>query len=402
MVIKPKIKSFICTTSHPKGCSQNVKEQINRIKSHTPIDHGNRIRNVLVIGGSMGYGLASRITSSFLLQAGTLNVCMERLPSKGRTASPGWYNTAAFEREAFNEGIYAKTVIGDAFSDEVKQKTIATIKTDLSKIDLVIYSLASPRRTDPKTGKTYTSVLKTVGELVTAKTINVSNGQLTEVKVDPATPEEIEATVKVMGGEDWLAWIQLLEDNNVLSDNYLTMAYSYIGPAVTQSIYRSGTIGKAKEDLERTASRITSASKIDGRAVVSINKALVTQASSAIPILPLYVSVLYKVMKSKNLHEDCLDQMLRLFMEKINYQNNILSPCVDENGMIRLDDWEMRFEIQKQVEEVWGKLKQDNVLDLIDFDGYQKDFLRLFGFGWEDIDYDVEVEENVEIMGVVS
>lgn len=402
MVIKPKIKSFICTTSHPNGCSQNVKEQINRIKSHTPIDHGNKIRNVLVIGGSMGYGLASRITSSFLLQAGTLNVCMERLPSKGRTASPGWYNTAAFEREAFNEGIYAKTVIGDAFSDEVKQKTIATIKTDLSKIDLVIYSLASPRRTDPKTGKTYTSVLKTVGELVTAKTVNISNGQLTEVKVDPATPEEIEATVKVMGGEDWMAWIRLLEDNNVLSDNYLTMAYSYIGPAVTQPIYRSGTIGKAKEDLEMTASQIASASKIGGQAVVSINKALVTQASSAIPILPLYVSVLYKVMKSKNLHEDCLDQMLRLFTEKIDYQNNILSPCVDENGMIRLDDWEMRFEIQKQVEEIWGKLNQDNVLDLIDFDGYQKDFLRLFGFGWEDIDYDVEVEEDVEIMGVVS
>lgn len=402
MVIKPKIKSFICTTSHPEGCSQNVKEQINRIKSHTPIDHGNKIKNVLVIGGSMGYGLASRITSSFLLRARTLNVCMERLPSKGRTASPGWYNTAAFEREAFNEGIYAKTVIGDAFSDEVKQKTIATIKNDLSKIDLMIYSLASPRRIDPKTGKTYTSVLKTVGEPVIAKTINVSNGQLTEVKVDPATLEEIEATVKVMGGEDWLAWIQLLEDNNVLADNYLTMAYSYIGPAVTQSIYRSGTIGKAKEDLERTASQIASASKVGGQAVISINKALVTQASSAIPILPLYVSVLYKVMKLRNLHEDCLDQMLRLFTEKIDYQNNILSPCVDENGMIRLDDWEMRFEIQKQVEEVWGKLDQDNILGLIDFDGYQKDFLRLFGFGWEGIDYDVEVEEDVKIMGVVS
>lgn len=401
MVVKPKIKSFICTTAHPQGCLNNIEEQINRVKARGKIEGGSRIKNVLIVGGSTGYGLSTRIVSSFGLGANTLNICLERPPKAGRTASPGWYNTAFFEEKATAEGYYAGTIIGDGFSDEVKTKTIEIIKKNLGKIDLFVYSVAAPKRIDPITKEVYQAHLKSIGKPVESISINPNTAELTKVMINPATQEEIDSTVKVMGGEDWKRWVDFLERGDVLSEGYYTFSYSYIGPEVTKEIYRKGTIGMAKVDLEKTAILINQNSKKNAKAHIVVNKALVTHASSAIPILPLYVSILYKVMKENNNHEDCLDQIDRLFRKKIKLENNLKENLeLDDNQMIRMDDWEMETAIQTEIKKRWEKINNENLKDLIDIVGYQNDFLKLFGFGVENINYDKDVNEIVEIKAI--
>ncbi|XP_060085297.1 enoyl-[acyl-carrier-protein] reductase [NADH]-like [Ylistrum balloti] len=401
MVIKPKIKGFICTTAHPKGCLMNVEAQIKRVQLQSKIDNHSKINNVLVVGGSTGYGLASRIVSSFGLGANTYNVCLERPPKEGRTASPGWYNTAFFEKKAIECSFGAQTIIGDCFSDETKNEAIKLIKKDKVKINMVIYSVASPKRVDPESGTIYKSSLKPIGRSVESVTINPNTAELSKVNIDPAPQEEIENTIKVMGGEDWKRWIDFLEKANVLSDGFLTFSYSYMGPEITQSIYRQGTIGQAKLDLEKTAQLITDNNQKNGKAIVVVNKALVTHASSAIPILPLYVCILYKVMKEKNCHEDCLDQIDRFLRNKVkwNLENSFE---MDDNQMIRMDDLEMSKDVQSEVKRRWDNIEKDleNAdLSLIDQEGYLSDFLKLFGFGM-DLDYEEDVSEMVEIQKV--
>lgn len=395
MIIEPKMRGFICLTAHPKGCEQNVINQINYIKSKGPIDGP---KKVLVIGASTGFGLASRITSAFGSEAATIGVYFEKPPKEGKTASPGWYNTAAFETAAHNAGLYAKSVNGDAFSDEVKQQTIELIKADLGQIDLVIYSLASPVRTNPKTGITHRSTLKPIGKSFTDKTVDFHTGIVSEVTIDPAGEEEIENTIAVMGGEDWEMWIDALQKENVLADGFNTVAYSYIGPAVTEPVYRKGTIGRAKDHLEASAFTIGDKLKdINGKAFVSVNKALVTQASSAIPVIPLYISLLYKIMKKEGIHEGCIEQIQRLFQERL-YASDVVP--VDEKGRIRIDDWEMRSDVQERVAVLWKEATTETLPELGDLAGYKTDFLNLFGFDVAGVDYTADVNEMVEIPGL--
>lgn len=385
MIIKPKIKGFICTTAHPLGCERNVKEQVNYVKKRGMFEGP---KNVLVIGASTGFGLASRIAAAFGANASTVGVSYEKTGSERRTASPGWYNTIAFEKIAKNAGLYAASINGDAFSDEIKKQTIELIKKDLGKLDLIIYSIASPRRTDPITGDKYTSVIKPIKELYKNKTIDFLTGEISEVSIEPATKEEIYHTVKVMGGEDWKLWIEALNEADLLSKDAITIAYSYIGPEITFPIYRDGTIGKAKEHLEATAHEISNMMKSKNiRAFISVNKALVTQSSSAIPVVPLYISILYKAMKEEGVHEGCIEQMYRMLKEKL-YADNI---NVDNFSMIRLDDWEMREDIQNKVKRLWTEITEDNKNKYIDIKGYREDFYRLFGFGFDDIDYNQDV-----------
>ena len=399
MVIEPKIRGFICTTSHPKGCEKYLKDQVAYVKKKGM--KGKGPKKVLVIGASQGFGLASRISAAFGFGADTLGVFFERPSMKGRPASAGWYLTAAFDKEAEKEGLYAKSFNGDAFSDSIKQKVIETIKKDFGKIDLLVYSLAAPRRTDPKTGETYTSTLKTIGEPYVGKTIDTNTRQISEIKVEPATDKDIENTVKVMGGEDWQMWIDALKENGLLADGFKTVAYSYIGPSMTFPIYREGTIGRAKLDLEKTAHTLSDKLKdINGHAYISVNKALVTQASSAIPIVPLYIGILYKVMKEKGLHEGPIEQMHRLFDENL-YKPDGTIP-VDNEGRIRMDNLEMRDDVQAEVEEIWNKINNDNVDKVADFDGYRQEFLRLFGFGMEGVDYSADLDPDVKIQGLIE
>ncbi|WP_442591190.1 enoyl-ACP reductase FabV [Pedobacter sp. AW31-3R] len=396
MIIAPRIRGFICLTAHPKGCEQNVVNQINYVKSKGSIAGPKR---VLVIGASTGFGLASRITSAFGSDASTIGVYFEKPPAPGKTASPGWYNTAAFEAQAHEAGLYAKSINGDAFSDEIKQKTMELIKADLGQIDLIIYSLASPRRTHPKTGVVYNSTLKPIGQVYTNKTVDFHSGVVSEVAIQPATEEDIENTVAVMGGEDWGFWIDDLKAAGLLAEGATTVAYSYIGPSLTEAVYRKGTIGRAKDHLEATAFTINDKLKeLNGKAYVSVNKALVTQASSAIPVIPLYISLLYKIMKAQGLHEGCIEQIQRLFSERLYTGNDIPT---DEKGRIRVDDWEMREDVQAQVAALWPEADTDTLPVIGDLDGYKKDFLNLFGFDVEGIDYDAEVDEEVEIPGLV-
>lgn len=391
MIIKPKIRGFICTTAHPEGCAYHVNQQIDYVKENKPLQGA---KKVLVIGASTGYGLASRIASSFGLGADTVGVFFERPSSDGRTATAGWYNTAAFEKAAREAGFFAQSINGDAFSDEIKTQTIELVKEKLGKVDLIVYSIASPRRTDPRTGETFTSVLKPIGQAYTNKTVNVQNGAVTDVTIEPATEEEIRQTVTVMGGDDWSLWIDALEAADVLADNVVTVAYSYIGPDVTQPIYREGTIGQAKDHLEATAHELTKRlERYHGKAYVSVNKALVTQASSAIPIVPLYISLLYKVMKEKGLHEGCIEQIYRLFAEI--YKNG--EPAVDGQGRLRVDDWEMREDVQERVREVWSKITTETLPEYGDLDGYRQDFLNLFGFGFDEVDYEKDVNPDVKL-----
>jgi len=396
MIIAPRIRGFICLTSHPEGCEQNIVNQINYVKSKGSIDGPKR---VLVIGASTGFGLASRITSAFGADASTIGVYFEKPPAPGKTASPGWYNTAAFEKKAHEAGLYAKSLNGDAFSDEIKAKTLELIKADLGQIDLVIYSLASPRRTHPKTGVVYNSVLKPIGETFTNKTVDFHTGVVSDISIQPANEEEIENTVAVMGGEDWGFWIEDLMAADLLAPGATTVAYSYIGPSLTEAVYRKGTIGRAKDHLEATAFTITEKLKpLNGKAYVSVNKALVTQASSAIPVIPLYISLLYKVMKEEGIHEGCIEQIQRLFQDRLYSGNEIPT---DEKGRIRVDDWEMREDVQAKVAALWLEATTESLPEIGDLAGYKKDFLNLFGFDVAGVDYEADTNEMVEISGLV-
>jgi enoyl-[acyl-carrier protein] reductase/trans-2-enoyl-CoA reductase (NAD+) len=395
MIIEPRMRGFICLTAHPDGCAQNVKNQIAYVKSKGKIDGA---KKVLVIGASTGFGLASRITSAFGSGAGTIGVFFEKPPSEGKTATPGWYNSAAFETEANKAGLYAKSINGDAFSNEVKQQTIELIKADLGQIDLVIYSLASPVRLHPVTGVLHRSVLKPIGSTFTNKTVDFHTGNVTQVTIEPANQEDIDNTVVVMGGEDWSMWMEVLKNANVLAKGATTFAYSYIGPEVTEAVYRKGTIGRAKDDLEATAFKITeSLNSLEGKAYVSVNKALVTQASSAIPVIPLYISLLYKIMKSEGIHEGCIEQIQRLFEQRLYTGNEIPT---DEKGRIRIDDWEMRDDVQERIKTLWEKATSENLTEIGDLAGYKQDFLNLFGFGFDGIDYTADANEMVLVRSI--
>jgi len=398
MIIEPRMRGFICLTAHPKGCEQNVLEQIAYIKSKGTISGP---KKVLVIGASTGFGLASRITSAFALNAATVGVYFEKPPSEKKTASPGWYNTAAFEKAAQQSGLYAKSINGDAFSKEIKQKTIELIKADLGQVDLIIYSLASPVRTNPNTGITHKSVLKPIGAPYKNKTVDFHTGIISSIVIEPASVEEMENTIAVMGGEDWIMWMDALKGANALAPGVVSVAYSYIGPSLTEAIYRKGTIGAAKDDLERSAFTITNKLKdIGGKAYVSVNKALVTQASSAIPVIPLYISLLYKIMKRQGTHEGCIEQIQRLFKERLYTANGTVA--VDEKGRIRIDDLELRDDVQSEVAELWPQATTETLPSIGDLDGYKSDFFHLFGFKVDKVDYQEEVDEIVAIPGLVQ
>ncbi|KFF04438.1 enoyl-ACP reductase FabV [Flavobacterium reichenbachii] len=395
MIIEPRMRGFICLTAHPKGCEQNVKNQIEYIKSKGAIAGA---KKVLVIGASTGFGLASRITSAFGSNASTIGVFFEKPPVEGKTASPGWYNSAAFEKEAHKAGIYAKSINGDAFSNEIKRETLDLIKADLGQIDLVIYSLASPVRVNPTTGVTHRSVLKPIGQTYTNKTVDFHTGKVSEVSIAPADGDDIENTVAVMGGEDWAMWIDALKSENLLAEGATTVAYSYIGPSLTEAVYRKGTIGRAKDHLEATAFTITDSLKsIGGKAYVSVNKALVTQASSAIPVIPLYISLLYKIMKEEGVHEGCIEQIQRLFNDRLYNGSEVPT---DDKGRIRIDDWEMRDDIQAKVAKLWLEADTETLPALGDLAGYRNDFLNLFGFEFAGVDYNAEADEVVAIESI--
>jgi len=391
LIIKPKFRRFICITAHPKGCEKNVLNQIDYIKSKSQFTNA---RKVLVIGASTGFGLSSRITSAFGSNASTIGVFFEKPPVHGKTATAGWYNTAAFEKEAHKEGLYAKSINGDAFSNEIKKQTIKLIKEDFEKVDLVVYSLASPIRKHPVSGVQYRSVLKPIKNPYTNKTVDFHTGEVSEITIEPCIDEDIENTIAVMGGEDWSIWIDKLKENNLLANNFKTVAFSYIGQWPTEQIYRNGTIGKAKEHLEQTAFLITnSLQKINGKAFVSVNKALVTQSSSAVPIIPLYISLLYKVMKDEQVHEGCIEQIYRLFSERL-----LLDKIPkDSEGRIRIDDFEMRDDIQNKVSELWDEVSTESLMSIGDLEGYRTDIFNLFGFNINEINYEKEVDEMVNI-----
>ena len=387
MIVKPKVRGFICTTAHAEGCKASVKAQIDYVKAQPHSERGPK--KVLVVGASMGYGLASRISAAYSYGAATLGVIFDRAASGSRTATSGWYNTAAFEEFAAADGLYAKTINGDAYSKEIKEKTIELIKKDMGKVDCVIYSLAAPRRT-MEDGTVYTSVLKTVGESYTNKTINLKDNTVSNITVEPATEEEIEATVRVMGGDDWKLWIEALKAADAIEDDAVTVAYSYIGPEITHPMYADGSIGKAKDDLFAASKEITEKGI---RAYISVNKALVTQSSAAIPIVPLYISILYKVMKAHNVHEGCIEQMCRMFNEKLFCGET----KTDDTGRIRMDDLEMQDEIQTEVNKLWSEISSDNLDTHADLEGYHQDFYRLFGFGIDGVDYDADIDPDVRI-----
>lgn len=392
MVIKPKVRGFVCVTAHPSGCAAQVQEQIDYVKAKGPVKDGPR--KVLVIGSSTGYGLASRITAAFGSGAATVGVFFERPSEEGRPATPGWYNTIAFTRAAKAAGLYARNFNGDAFSDAIKQEVIAALKAEVGPVDLIVYSLASPRRTHPKTGVVHKSVLKPVGTSYTNKTVDTDKGIVSEVTIEPANEAEIADTSAVMGGDDWELWINALNDAGLIAPGATSVAYSYIGPEVTWPIYKNGTIGLAKNDLERSARKIDAMLKVNGygRAFISVNKALVTQASSAIPVVPLYISILYKVMKAKGTHEGCIEQIQRLFATQM-YNGSALQ--FDEAGRVRIDDWEMRPDIQAEVAKIWPSVATENLAELTDIAGYRAEFLKLFGFGIPGINYEAEVEPHV-------
>jgi enoyl-[acyl-carrier protein] reductase/trans-2-enoyl-CoA reductase (NAD+) len=395
MIIEPRMRGFICLTAHPKGCEQNVKNQIEYVKSKGKIEGPKR---VLVIGASTGFGLASRITSAFGSDAATIGVFFEKEPSEGKTASPGWYNSAAFEVEATKAGLYAKSINGDAFSNEVKAKAIEMIKADMGQVDLIIYSLASPVRQHPNTGVLHRSTLKPIGSTFTNKTVDFHTGNVTQVSIEPANQEDIDNTVVVMGGEDWSMWMDALNEAGVLANGATTIAYSYIGPEVTEAVYRKGTIGRAKDHLEATAFQITEKLKDSNvKGYVSVNKALVTQASSAIPVIPLYISLLYKIMKAEGIHEGCIEQIQRLYQQRL-YTGNAVP--TDEQGRIRIDDWEMRPDVQEKIAKLWVESTTESLVELGDLAGYKQDFLNLFGFGFEGVDYLADANEMVQVPSI--
>lgn len=388
MIIKPMIRNNICMNAHPKGLAVEAQKQIDYIKGQERVEGPKR---VLVIGGSAGYGFASRIVSAYGCGASTINVAFERPASGKRTATVGWYNTEYFEKQAKDDGLDVATVYGDAFSDEIKDETVKLVREKWGGgVDLVVYSLAAPMRTDPKTGETYRSVLKPVGEPFTARTIDTMSGQFKTVTAEPATEEEIHATVKVMGGEDWELWLDRLLEEGLLADGVKTVAYSYIGPELIARVYREGSIGKAKEHLEATSHGLNAKlAGIAGSAFVSVNKAVVTRASSVIPVVPLYGVILFRVMKEMGLHEGPIEQIYRLFAERLYAGDTV---PVDGEGRIRIDDWEMRDDVQKRVRELFDTVDEENLRDVTDLDAYHNEFLRIHGFGVEGVDYEADVE----------
>ena len=397
MIIQPRVRGFICVTTHPVGCEANVRQQIAYVKAKPPIAGGPK--RVLVIGASTGYGLAARITAAFGSGADTLGVCFERAGSATKPGSPGWYNTAAFHRAATTEGRYAKTINGDGFSDAVKQQAIETIRADLGQVDLVVYSLAAPRRTHPKTGQVFNSVLKPIGKAVTLRGLDTDSGTVKESVLEPATQEEIDNTVAVMGGEDWQMWIDALQQAGVLADGAKTTAFTYLGEQITHDIYWNGSIGAAKKDLDEKVLDIRAqlAAK-GGDARVSVLKAVVTQASSAIPMMPLYLSLLFKVMKAEGTHEGCIEQVHGLYADSL-YGS---APHLDEEGRLRADYKELAPQVQSLVQAQWSQVTNDNLYELTDFAGYKTEFLRLFGFAVEGVDYEADVNPDVDIPGLVQ
>lgn len=397
MIIKPRTRGFICLTSHPEGAAQNIKNQIEYVKSKGKIENGPK--KVLVIGASTGFGIASRISAAFGSDAATIGVFFEKPAAEGKPGTAGWYNSAAFEQQAQAAGLYAKSINGDAFSDEIKQQTIELIKKDLGQIDLVVYSLASPRRTHPKTGVAYASVLKPIGQSFSDKTVDFHTGVVSQVTINPIeNQEDITNTIAVMGGEDWKFWIEDLKAAGVLAPGVKTVAYSYIGPKLTEPIYRKGTIGMAKDDIEATVPVINNLlSDLNGTSYVSVNKALVTQSSSAIPVVPLYISLLYKVMKEKGIHEGTIEQMQRLFAEHLY---NPAGVPLDSEGRIRIDDLEMREDVQNEVAKLWAETTTENLEEISDIEGYRNDFFNLFGFNFDTIDYDAETNEVVNVNSI--
>ena len=396
MVIKPKVRGFVCITAHPEGCAAHVQSWIDHVKSRPALARGPK--KVLVLGSSTGYGLASRVTAAFGSGAATLGVFFERPSEEDRPASPGWYNTIAFTRAARTAGLYARNINGDAFSADIKRQTLDALRADLGQVDLVIYSLASPRRTHPTTGAVHKSVLKPVGQPYTNKTVDTDKGLVSTVTIEPANDAEIADTIATMGGEDWEMWMQALSEANLLAPGAQSVAYSYIGPEVTWSIYKNGTIGLAKNDLERAARHIDSLLKLrhgGGRACIAVNKALVTQASSAIPVVPLYISILYKLMKAAGTHEGCIEQMQRLFSTQLYAP---AGPRFDEAGRVRVDDWEMRPEIQAAVKEIWPQTTTENLAALTDIAGYRSEFMKLFGFGLPGINYEADTEPHIAML----
>lgn len=391
MIIRPKTRGFICTTTHPTGCEANVHEQIARVKADDPIANGPQ--KVLVIGASTGYGLASRITAAFGSNAATLGVFLEKPATENKPGSAGWYNSAAFEKAAHAEGLYAKSINGDAFSNEMRARAIELIKQDLGEIDLVVYSLASPVRKLPDSGEVVRSVLKPIGETYRATAIDTSKDCIIEAEVEPANEEEIQNTVTVMGGEDWELWMQALKDAGVLAKGVQTVSYSYIGTDITWPIYWHGALGKAKEDMDRAAAALRdSLADLDGSAHVAVLKSVVTQASAAIPVMPLYIAMSFKVMKELGIHEGCIEQINRMFRSQL-YRDG--GPELDEASRIRMDDWELRDDVQNQVKQLWPQVTTDNLFELTDYQGYKDEFLKLFGFGINGIDYEADVDTQV-------
>lgn len=388
MVIKPKTRGFICTTAHPTGCEANIKEQIARVKADGSIANGPR--NVLVIGASTGYGMASRITAAFGAGAATLGVFLEKPPTEKKPGSAGWYNSAAFEKLAQAEGLYARSLNGDAFSHEMRDKAIEIIRKDLGQVDLVVYSLASPVRKLPDTGETVRSALKPIGDTYRATAVDTSKDMLFDAEVEPATEEEIQNTVTVMGGEDWELWIGALKDAGVLANGVKTVSYSYIGTEITWPIYWHGALGKAKEDMDRAAASLRNLlAKINGTANVAVLKSVVTQASAAIPVMPLYIAICFKIMKELGIHEGCIEQINRMFRSQLYRESG---PDLDDTARIRMDDWELRDDVQNRVKEIWPQVNNENLFEITDYQGYKDEFLKLFGFGIEGVDYGADVD----------
>ncbi len=388
MIIKPKTRGFICTTTHPTGCEANIKEQITRVQADGPVANGPK--KVLVIGASTGYGLASRITAAFGSGAATLGVFLEKPATEKKPGSAGWYNSGAFEKAAHAEGLYAKSINGDAFSNEMRDKTIEIIKEDLGQVDLIVYSLASPVRKLPDTGEVVRSVLKPIGNIYKATAVDTSKDILIDAVIEPATEEEIQNTVTVMGGEDWELWMNALQAAGVLADGVKTVSYSYIGTDITWPIYWHGALGKAKEDMDRAAGVLRdSLTDINGSANVAVLKSVVTQASAAIPVMPLYIAIGFKVMKELDIHEGCIEQINRMFRTQL-YKDG--GADLDESARIRMDDWELRDEVQSKVKQLWPQISNENIFELSDYQGYKDEFLKLFGFGIEGIDYEADVD----------
>lgn len=383
MIIEPKVRGFICVTTHPTGCEMNVKHQIDFVKSQPKVENGPK--KVLVIGASTGYGLASRISAAFGAGAATLGVFFEKPGTEKRPGSAGWYNTAAFTKFAKAEGLYAKNVNADAFSDECREQVIKMIKEDLGQVDLVVYSLAAPVRKVPSTGEVVRSCLKPIGQAYTSTAIDTNKDTIIEATVEPATPEEVENTVTVMGGQDWELWMKALKDANVLAEGCSTVAYSYIGTEITWPIYWHGALGKAKEDLDRAASAIReSLSSLKGDARVAVLKSVVTQASAAIPVMPLYIAICFKVMREQGIHESVIEHIYRMFATSLY---GVKAPELDADGRIRMDSWELRDSVQLKCKDIWPTVTTENLKEITDYEKYKHEFLELFGFEVEGVDY---------------